>query len=78
MTSRFGSGSVALGRGGGTVTLVEQTSFCLSQHDGDIHDGGADGSSPATSGSSRGSSCGSTDTGSSRCPSRGPTLRPPS
>jgi len=41
--SRYSSGSVALGRGGGTVTLVEQTSFCLSGHDGDILPGGADG-----------------------------------
>ncbi len=41
--SRYSSGSVALGRGGGTMTLVEQTSFCLSAHDGDILPGGADG-----------------------------------
>jgi hypothetical protein len=41
--SRFGSASVSLGRGGGTVTLVQQASFCLFSHDGDIHPGGAQG-----------------------------------
>jgi glycogen debranching enzyme len=40
---RFGSDSVALGRGSGTVTLVRQKSFCLSGHDGDIRPGGAQG-----------------------------------
>ena len=35
-SSRYSSGSVAFGRGGGTVTLVEQTSFCLSAHGGDV------------------------------------------
>jgi glycogen debranching enzyme len=43
VASRYSSGSVALGRGGGTVTLVQQTSFCLSSHDGDVHTGGAEG-----------------------------------
>ena len=41
--SQFSGGSVALGRGGGTVTLVEQSSFSLSGHDGDIQEAGAQG-----------------------------------
>jgi glycogen debranching enzyme len=41
--SRFGSESVSLGHGSGTVTLVQQTSFCLSGEEGDIRPGGAQG-----------------------------------
>jgi glycogen debranching enzyme len=41
--SRFGSESVSLGRASGTVTLVQQTSFCLSAEEGDIRPGGAHG-----------------------------------
>jgi glycogen debranching enzyme len=41
--SQFSGGSVALGRDGGTTTLVEQSSFSLSGDDGDIHEAGAEG-----------------------------------